>query len=152
VAVVLLLVLAPVAKADDVTIDPGSPAGKEYAIPLDQARGLGAAKTGGGANGAPKSTTAPQDGLFGVGITPSRNPRVAKRITVRERARSGGVDVKQPHSRAAAEPGAGAVNGIVRREAGNERFPIVFAPLAAVGVLALGGATALFTRRRGAQT
>jgi hypothetical protein len=48
-----------------VHVDPGSPAAKEYALPLNQARGTGS---------APSSTSSPQTGsegtLFGAGIKP----------------------------------------------------------------------------------
>jgi len=56
--------LAPAARAQEegVFVDPGSPTGKEYAIPLDSARRQ-ADPSGGGAGAAPP--------IFGEGIVPS---------------------------------------------------------------------------------
>lgn len=45
-----------------VHVDPGSPAGKEYALPLSQARGLGATPS--------SSESAHEGSLFGAGIKP----------------------------------------------------------------------------------
>jgi hypothetical protein len=48
-----------------VHVDPGSPAAKEYALPLNQARGTGSAPSAAG------STQTPSEGtLFGAGIKP----------------------------------------------------------------------------------
>jgi len=61
-----LALLAPAtAQAQQgVHVDPSSPAGKEYAIPLDQARRqAGGAHSAGGASGRPT--------LFGAGVTPA---------------------------------------------------------------------------------
>jgi hypothetical protein len=59
----LLAVAAPPAMAqqDGVFVDPDSPAGKEYAVPIDQARGDAA---GGGDSGSG------EEPLFGAGIEP----------------------------------------------------------------------------------
>lgn len=61
VAALLLLVATPSAAAreDGVFVDPDSPAGKEYAVPIDQARGEAA----GGGEAAPG-----EEPLFGEGI------------------------------------------------------------------------------------
>ena len=58
VFVCLILAAPAVAQEDGVFVDPDSPAGKEYAIPLEEARRHGA---GGGAPGASQP-------LFGAGI------------------------------------------------------------------------------------
>ena len=65
IAVLVLAVAAPpaLAQRDGVFVDPDSPAGVEYAVPLDQARSEATGTAGGG--------SAPTDGdqpLFGVGI------------------------------------------------------------------------------------
>jgi len=73
------LLTAPRAAAapDEVIFDPGSPAGKEYAIPLDDARR--GAEGGGGAGGAGSSAgPAGRSGianppLFGAGVKPERS-------------------------------------------------------------------------------
>ena len=64
-SILLFLLLAPAAFAGaglepGVHVDPGSPAGKEYALPLSQAR-----QTGGQGNGANAEGT-----LFGAGVKP----------------------------------------------------------------------------------
>jgi hypothetical protein len=64
--IVLALALVPsgaAAQEDGVFVDPGSPAGKEYAIPFEQARGEGA---GGSKDRGGRGAPAP---LFGVGIS-----------------------------------------------------------------------------------
>jgi hypothetical protein len=58
VFICLILAAPAVAQVDGVFVDPDSPAGKEYAIPLEEARRHGA---GGGAPGAGQP-------LFGAGI------------------------------------------------------------------------------------
>lgn len=71
-ALVLLLVAAPPAAAqqDGVFVDPDSPAGKEYAVPLDQARDEA---SGGGGGGSGKES------LFGEGIEPVRGGSAVSR-------------------------------------------------------------------------
>jgi hypothetical protein len=59
---VLMAVSAAAAQQDGVFVDPDSPAGKEYAVPLDQARD----EASGGAEGAPGDRL-----LFGEGIEPA---------------------------------------------------------------------------------
>jgi hypothetical protein len=63
-AVLLVLMASPSAAAqeDGVFVDPDSPAGKEYAVPIDQARGEAA----GGSNRPPG-----EEPLFGEGIEPA---------------------------------------------------------------------------------
>ena len=63
----VLVVAAPpaIARDDGVSVDPDSPAGVEYAVPLDQAR-RDATGTAGGSAGADRGQP-----LFGVGIEPS---------------------------------------------------------------------------------
>lgn len=70
IALLLTVTVAPGAAAQDegVFVDPQTPAGKEYALPLEQARrdaapGASGRQDGGGASEQP---------LFGVGIDPSR--------------------------------------------------------------------------------
>jgi hypothetical protein len=63
VSLLLLVVAHPAAAQEDgVFVDPDSPAGKEYAIPIDQARG----ETAGGGN-----RPAGEEPLFGEGIEPA---------------------------------------------------------------------------------
>jgi hypothetical protein len=72
-AIVFLALTAPAVPAQDrgVIIDPDSPAGTEYAIPLEQAR-----RDAAGADAVPPSGGAGEP-LFGAGITPARQARAA---------------------------------------------------------------------------
>jgi hypothetical protein len=68
--VVVSLSIAATANADGgVVVDPSAPAGKEYAIPLEQARSMDAG-SGGVANRRASSAARPstQQPLFGVGV------------------------------------------------------------------------------------
>jgi hypothetical protein len=87
-AAFLILLLAPpsaaMAQGPGVFVDPDSPAGKEYALPLDQARreaapdasGPGAGRTGRDSGGDASGSTAPP--LFGEGIEPSDGAAAGK--------------------------------------------------------------------------
>ena len=82
---------APVAAAQEegVFFDPDTPAGKEYAIPLDQAR-----RDAGGAERAGRGNEAGGEPLFGVGI--ERADDAAKRVgDGSASARNGTADVDQ---------------------------------------------------------
>ena len=65
IALLVLVVAAPpaIARDDGVSVDPDSPAGVEYAVPLDQARREATGTAGGGSAGADGDQP-----LFGVGI------------------------------------------------------------------------------------
>ena len=68
-ALLLALTAAPAAGAQEgVFVDPDSPAGTEYALPLDRARGEAAPDAGGREGGGDGS----EQPLFGVGIDQSR--------------------------------------------------------------------------------
>lgn len=73
IALLLAVTVAPGAAAQDegVFVDPETPAGKEYALPLEQARREAAP----GANGRQDGDAASEQPLFGVGIDPSRGGR-----------------------------------------------------------------------------
>lgn len=64
----LLLGAPAAARAAGVTIDPDSPAGREYALPLDTARSGG----GGGAARSDRATDDDHEQLFGAGIEDGR--------------------------------------------------------------------------------
>ena len=68
IALLVLVVAAPpaIARDDGVSVDPDSPAGVEYAVPLDQARREATGTAGGGSAGTDRGQP-----LFGVGIEPS---------------------------------------------------------------------------------
>jgi hypothetical protein len=99
--------LAPtaVAQEDGVFVDPDSPAGKEYAIPLDQARrdaaGGGAAGGGGGSGqslfgaGIERAKGATKDGGNGSASARQSGPDAGGRSPQAERLPKGG----RPHGR-----------------------------------------------------
>lgn len=67
----LTLALAATATAQDgVTYDPDSPAGREYALPLEEARGEGGGKGSTTSGGGSEASGGNDSGLFGDGITP----------------------------------------------------------------------------------
>jgi hypothetical protein len=158
----IALVWAPTARAqtdDGVTVDPGSPTGREYAIPLDSARR--AADPAGGASGTASEGERGASPLFGAGIATtgsggnatagsgrghgggsadgdgSGRPRAASTASGRGRSREGPsppVAVRV----AASDPGAPA--------GGATTTALVIA--AGVLVLAVGAGGGLLLRRR----
>ena len=134
-----------------VHVDPGSPAGKEYQIPVVGARSEGA---GGGSKG---SANPP---LFGVGVTPGRSS-TASSATSRStggagsgRARSHATRGARSHSGPAAnpvtssspDPPASAVGSPAAGGAGTNGWIALVA--GGVLVLVLGGGGGLAIRRR----
>jgi hypothetical protein len=112
---------------DGVTIDPGSPAGKEYAIPLEAARrGAAAEPPGGATGGAPPA--------FGVGVRSSPRPRARH---------TGNPDlgVAEPTIVRRARPAAAPRDG--------DGGAVLWPALAAGGVLLLGLAAGRALRRPG---
>jgi len=97
----LVLVAPASAATDGVFIDPSSPSGKEYAIPLEQARRDAA--TGGGSGAVqPGERTAP---LFGVGITErSVDSKGVSRSTDSGSPGSSGSTPESPTTAASAAP------------------------------------------------
>jgi hypothetical protein len=57
------------AQSDGVVVDPDSPAGKEYALPLDKARQDVAPTPGAGTDGSDETNGSNETPLFGAGIT-----------------------------------------------------------------------------------
>jgi hypothetical protein len=125
------------AVAPGVTIDPGSPAGQQYAFPLSVLRGQGAG------NPAPgPGSTVP---LFGVGVTPATR-KTASVHTDRRRRGGGGAGVAHRAHRADAGGGARAGRGtrkVVRSSAVGaarlesprpSRVPVLVALVLVVGV------------------
>jgi hypothetical protein len=141
-----LAVTAPVASAqgDEVFVDPDSPSGKEYELPVNSARQRGAADAqqrdpaaaplfGEGVDGDGASTSAPQR---------SRARAAASRATSKaaasdaRSARASAELAAERKAQAAAPDGAGGLAAIVGVGA---------------GVLLLGGLAGLFLRRRSAR-
>ena len=100
-----LMVTAPVAAAqdDEVFVDPRSPSGKEYALPIDQARQQGAPKT----HKPKRSSESAKAPLFGEGVEPNRGGTTTTQAAPERR--DGSQDGSRPaNARAAAERTANA--------------------------------------------
>jgi len=125
-----------------VHIDPGSPAAKEYALPVTQARRTGAdAAPAGGAAAAGES----QEALFGAGINP-RGPGGSSKTST-PRAGSGSPTA----SRSAATSATAALPVAVQRAADPSADPggssLLVLLAGAVAVLALGWFGGIVLRR-----
>jgi hypothetical protein len=142
-----LAVVAP-SQAQDPQVDPGSPAGTEYQLPVDRAREeagatSGGSKRSGGAQGGGAAGEAP---LFGTGVETKRtgfpggkSPRGKPGTSVRRAPTAGaepdaGASTPKPVRAQAAAPDGGG--GLVTVGVG------------AAGVLLLGGLAGLAWRRR----
>lgn len=77
-ALATVLPAAALAQGDDVFVDPDSPAGKEYAIPIDEAR-----REASGRDGAPGSAP-----LFGEGVTAESAPPEQEALARRDAEQS----------------------------------------------------------------
>ena len=123
------------------TLDPDSPAGVEYQLPLDRARedavgGGGSGGGGGGFGGSAEGTAGAGAGLFGSGIKPQGDP-----------------DGEAARARSGDAAGSGAARGVggqdalpLAAEAGISANNFVI-PGIALGVLLLGGGLGLALRR-----
>jgi hypothetical protein len=95
-------VAAPAAALEPgVIVDPGSPAGKEYGVPLSVLRGEASRHAPVGGAGLP---------LFGVGISPPPASRAAAPSSRRRRERTGARQA-HPSARGRAVAGAGGAGG-----------------------------------------
>jgi hypothetical protein len=149
-----------VARAEPgLTVDPQSPAGVEYAIPLNSGRGHGGGKghSGGGGSGGGSSA------LFGSGITPPSNTSSGTGPSGAGTGGSGGAGGgsggSTGHRGSSSKPRSGS------HSSGGATPPGV-APVSAAasystsgpvagivgGILALGGGLGLFLRLRGRRT
>jgi hypothetical protein len=133
--VALCSVAAPAgasAQQPGVYIDPQSPAGVEYALPLPQARGdhaggapAGAGSGTGGPGGSGSASSAPDTTLFGAGI---RDQRSSRRGSGHSGSPAGNPGVAAPPRELAAA--AGDSGGIAPAVAGVSGFAV----LAALGL------------------
>jgi hypothetical protein len=129
-----------IAQSDSVTVDPGSPSAKEYALPLDQARNDAAGGGGAPSGQAGAPAAAP---LFGQGIRADRKKATTRKH--RQDAASGGSasppseKPSTPKTSAPAAPPASAGEGLGATAA---------VGAGGAGVLALSLAGALVLRRR----
>jgi hypothetical protein len=133
------------AQEEGVVVDPDSPAGKEYAVPLESARrqGSGGEQGSGGTTrfgeGISQPTTPPAGA--GPGATPDRDGNRSQRRERRRRA--------QPEDELSSGPTAGASDG--GGGGGGDDDSATAATLLtggiALAVLLIGGAVALIVRR-----
>jgi hypothetical protein len=131
---------APAQDEPGVFVDPDSPAGKEYAIPLDKARReSGATVPGGGGSSGGSDGGTPSGALFGAGITAKSKS-------------SAGPSGKSGKGAAEREPNPGADRpAVAGSDSGTSDDP---APLLLIGggaalVLLVGTGVALGLRRLG---
>jgi len=148
--IAVCLVLVPPAGAEDgVTVDPDSPSGKEYQLPLDEARNKGAGGDRGAAAGGSGTPGAGSGGgagapAFGQGITPRGGGEGAGSGSAGRPAASGG-------SGGAGQPGAGSLSGqpsSPQDSGSGSGYAIALTAGALVAVLAIGGAAGFALRRR----
>lgn len=129
--------------ADGVIPDPGSPAGKEYAIPLDQARGDNGGTNGdqgaGSAPGSAGQSGGPGSPPFGAGVAPDRSTGGGSRGSGGSGSGAGGRN-----ERDVARGGSGSSTSASRRtEVLSGLDKGLFTIGGAVLVLALGSAAAV---------
>ncbi len=151
----MLLFCAPcapaVALAPGVHYDPNSPAGKQYVIPLRGARQQGAAGVSSRGDGGASGPAADPGGapLFGVGITP--RPSAGSRAHVREAAPSSSSPPLNSGSAPTPSlrlPGRDAYTQRADARPSSLSEPILVL-IVVVGVILLGGLTALAVRGSG---
>ena len=124
-----------IALESGVHVDPGSPAGKEYAVPLSVLRAAAAGRSRGGGEAQP---------LFGIGISPVPGRSRADRA----RARGKGLRrATRTHPTGAQVPIDSRVVEDLTRHGSSAPTVALFAILVVVGGLG-GGALLLAARRR----
>jgi hypothetical protein len=147
--ILLLLPTAAMAADPGVQLDPRSPAGKEYGIPLDQAR---SGATGnqqdppGGAAGTPAAAGAAAP-AFGAGISARSKGKGARA--------KGRASSRKPQTAGASAPAAG--NSPLRVAASRAGDPggsssVILIALLAVGVVGVGAAGGFAASRFGRTT
>ena len=156
----LLAIAAPAAAQDDgVVVDPDSPSGKEYAIPLENERRLADPGT---EPGAPTQQGARTSPLFGAGISGSGTSGAGSGASGSSAAHPDAPASKRSGGRARARsrsgPAAGAERpdtpAVVRAAAGNPGAPtggigtLLLIGAVGAGTLLVGGAAGLLLRRR----
>jgi hypothetical protein len=149
---VAVLVAAPTSSAQDsgVFIDPDSPSGREYSIPLEEAR----REAGGPAPGkvALGERTAP---LFGEGVEAETRPAAADETAPtragesREPRGSEATDTRRGDEREAS-PATAASSGAAERSGGDGdgSQDVLIVGTIGLGTLAIGAAVGVMARRR----
>jgi hypothetical protein len=134
---------APAASAQErgVFIDPDSPAGTEYAIPLDAAR-----RDAAGGKAGLGSAPAGAQPLFGAGIAPRSEERPARRDDSRRSTRQGGAE-NGDEERSSETRSPGGSTAAVAAAAGEGNSDTLLTVGVAAAVLAVGLAAGLAFRR-----
>jgi len=149
----MLAVIAPPAMAqdDDVIVDPGSPSGKEYALPVDSARKQASKDA---KNSSSKAQPAP---LFGEGVGDDAATSTSASAPSGSGGSGGdgadGTRSTADGSRAPDAPRAGPGTATLKSQAAAPGGGIGLVAIigAGLGVLALGAAIGLLLRRRAAR-
>jgi hypothetical protein len=129
------------------TVDPQSPAGVEYAIPLDTARGHGGGgghTGGGGAGGGSDGSGSPA--LFGSGITAPKKPRQSSG----ERSGGTGAGARKGHGTARGSLGSNEARVPVSAAASYSPTGPLVAVI--VAILLVGGGLGVVLRIRSKRT
>lgn len=145
-----LAVMAPVASAqdDEVIVDPDSPSGKEYELPIDRAREQAAASTPKPASAA-GARSAP---LFGEGVEPAgAGTRAAQGTRAMGGGPRGGSSGAAGANRADRATVAAAAERTAQAAAPGGASGLVAIIAAGGGVLLVGGLVGLLLRRRAAR-
>jgi hypothetical protein len=126
-----------------VIIDPDSPAGTEYAIPLEQAR-----REAAGGDAAPGPGRAGEP-LFGAGISPGRQARSADGggDGRGSRPRAGASRDQTPKAGSDSKPGATASTAAIAAAAGDGGSETLITAAIGAAVLAIGLVAGLAFRR-----
>lgn len=135
--------LAPAASAkEEVHFDPDSPAGKEYALPLEQARDEAA---GVGKSDGPAGEKAP---LFGEGVEPRDAAAAAEQGDGERDGSGGGGSAGGSSSGGGGAAGAGDASAAaaLADSGSGDGYPLSSAVLLVVAVLAVGAAFGLGLR------
>jgi len=137
-ACLLALALAPAAAAQAPQVDPSSPAGTEYQLPVDRAREQASGGPSGGGSTTSASGEAP---LFGAGVEPEGDGAGQSHASSKPKTGSG------DDAQASGESSAAVVRSYADAPDGGAGALAIGA--GAVGVLAIGAAAGLVWRRRG---
>jgi len=146
--------VAPVAVAqeDGVTVDPGSPSGKEYALPIDRARAQAA--EGGGSGSPAQKAPLFGEGVDGDGAGAGRGGSAADRGSSRDRAdgtrgAASPIDDIESGGNGSSDDSASANDRrLLRAQAAEGGLGIGATIGAGIGILLIGGLIGLWLRRR----
>ena len=126
--------------ADEVHFDPDSPAGKEYALPVDQAREEVA---GGGESNEDSGAGAP---LFGAGVSPPGAKSAGSAGPRGDRGAQVGQQANQDTTRSTPGTPAASRAAVVRIAKAGDGYPLASGALLVAVILLLGGVLALGLR------